>query len=149
MSVRREKKRKYYRGSRTYGWGRVAQHRRSGRKGGRGHAGYMKHKWTWVVKYAPDWFGSKGFKRHPSIVRKYRSINVGELDEIVEKLLAQNLAEKVDDKVKIDLEKLGVQKLLGRGRVTHALIIEAVKATEEAKAKIEAAGGEVIIKGES
>ena len=149
MSVRREKKRKYYRGSRTYGWGRVAQHRRSGRKGGRGHAGYIKHKWTWIVKYAPDWFGSKGFKRHPSLTKKYRSINGGELDEKVEKLLEANIAERVGDKIRISLERLGVQKLLGKGRVTHPLVVEAVKVTAEAKAKIEEAGGEVILKGEA
>ncbi len=148
MVVRREKKRKYYRGSRTYGWGRVAQHRRSGRKGGRGLVGYHKHKWTWVVKYAPDWYGKHGFTRHPSIVPVYRSINVGLLDEIAEMLLERGIAEKEGEAIKIDLTKIGYNKLTGAGRVTRPLIVKTIKATENAVAKIEEAGGKVELAGE-
>ncbi len=147
VSVRREKKSKYYRGSRVCGWGRTGQHRRSGRKGGRGHAGYHKHYWTWVVKYAPDWFGKHGFTRPPSIVPQYRGINVGQLDEVAEELLKKGVAKEEDGKIRINIVKLGFNKLLGGGRVTKPLIVETIKATEEAVRKIEEAGGKVVILG--
>ena len=141
MVVRREKKSKYYRGSRTHGWGRVAQHRRSGRKGGRGRAGYHKHKWTWVMAYAKDWFGKHGFTRHPSLVPEWRVLNVGELDERVDELIEKGLARVEEGKVVVDLRKLGYNKLGGRGRVTRPLVVIAPRATEGAVRKLEAAGG--------
>ncbi len=148
MVVRREKKRKYFRGSRTYGWGRVAQHRRSGRKGGRGLVGFHKHKWTWTVKYAPDWYGKHGFTRHPSIVPTWRNLNVGFLDEVAERLVEAGVASKEGDAVKIDLASLGYNKLTGAGKVKKKLIVTVAKATEKAVKKIEEAGGKVIIAGE-
>ncbi|MEM3816270.1 MAG: 50S ribosomal protein L15, partial [Candidatus Bathyarchaeia archaeon] len=48
------------RGSRTCGYGRVGQHRKSGSKGER-RAGRHKHLWSWVLRYEPDYFGYKGF----------------------------------------------------------------------------------------
>ena len=147
MVVRREKKRKYYRGSRTYGWGRVGQHRRRGRKAGRGRVGYHKHKWTWTVKYAPDLFGKHGFTRPPEMIPDHRCINIGELDEIIPELLNKGLAEKIEDKVFIDLTKLGYTKLLGSGRVTQALFIKTPYATRTAIEKIEKAGGRVEVLG--
>ena len=145
MVVRREKKSKYLRGYRTMGWGRVGQHRRSGTKGGRGHAGYHKHYWTWVVKYAPDWFGKHGFTRPPEIVPKPRCINVGEIDEKIEELVKMGLAKVKDDAYEVNIVDLGYTKLLGRGRVSKKLIIKALEATESAIEKVKALGGEVIL----
>ncbi|MEM4790451.1 MAG: uL15m family ribosomal protein [Thermofilum sp.] len=142
--VRREKKSKYYRGSRTCGWGRVAQHRRSGRKGGRGRVGYHKHKWSWAVKYAPDWYGRRGFTQPPNLVAKWVTMNVGELDEKVEELVRQGVAVKVGDEYHVDLLKLGVNKLTGEGRVTRKLVVKTIAATKKAVAKIEQANGRVI-----
>ncbi len=144
MVVRREKKSKYYRGSRTCGWGRVAQHRRSGRKGGRGRVGYHKHKWSWAVKYAPDWYGRHGFTQPPNLVAKWVTMNVGELDEKVEELVRQGVAVKVGDEYHVDLLKLGVNKLTGEGRVTRKLVVKTIAATKKAVAKIEQANGRVI-----
>ncbi|MEM3921728.1 MAG: 50S ribosomal protein L15, partial [Nitrososphaerota archaeon] len=56
MGTRHRKSRKR-RGSRTCGWGQIGQHRKSGSRGGHGHAGMHKHKWTWVLKHDPDYFG--------------------------------------------------------------------------------------------
>lgn len=144
MVVRREKKSKYYRGSRTCGWGRVAQHRRSGRKGGRGRVGYHKHKWSWAVKYAPDWYGRHGFTQPSNLVAKWVTMNVGELDEKVEELVRQGVAVKVGDEYHVDLLKLGVNKLTGEGRVTRKLVVKTIAATKKAVAKIEQANGRVI-----
>ncbi len=143
MVVRREKKRKYYRGSRTYGWGRVGQHRRRGRKAGRGRVGYHKHKWTWTVKYALDMFGKHGFTRPPEMVPEHRWINLGELDELIPVLQSKGLVDTVEGKISVDLTKLGYTKLLGRGRVTQALLIKTMYASKTAIEKVEEVGGKV------
>ncbi len=147
--MRREKKSKYHRGSRTCGWGRVAQHRRSGRKGGRGRVGYHKHKWSWVMAYARDWYGKHGFTRHPSLVAEARVVNVGELDERADELVRAGLAQVEGDVVRVDITQLGYNKLGGRGQVTRKLVVIGLEATEGAVRKLQAAGGAFIRKGEA
>lgn len=148
VTVRREKKSKYFRGSRTCGWGRVAQHRRSGRKGGRGRVGYHKHKWSWVVKYAKEWYGKRGFTRHPSLVKHTRLINVGELDELVEELIRLGVARVEGDSIHVNIMALGYNKLGGKGKVSKKLVVEGLEATGKAIHKLEEAGGTfVAVKG--
>ncbi|MGC8557261.1 MAG: 50S ribosomal protein L15, partial [Fervidicoccus sp.] len=54
MVVRFRRKVRKLRGrTRTMGWGRIGQHRKTGSKGGRGAAGMLKHKESWMRKYAP------------------------------------------------------------------------------------------------
>lgn len=149
MVVRREKKSKYYRGSRTCGWGRVAQHRRSGRKGGRGKVGYHKHKWSWVITHARNWYGRHGFVRHPSLVPEKRMLNVGELDEKVGGLIETGIAKVEGDAIHVDITVLGYNKLGGRGRVTRKLVVVGYEATEDAVRKLEAVGGSFLKKGEA
>lgn len=129
------------RGSRTHGWGQVGQHRAGGRKGGKGKAGGRKHKWTHTVKYAPDYFGKHGF--HEPVSRKEKAINVGELEELVEKTTTEK-----KDKI-INLEKLGYDKLLGAGKVSRSLNIELKSCSKTAAKKIQEAGGKIIIKREA
>ena len=141
---RREKASRKYRGTRTCGWGRVAQHRGSGRKGGRGHAGMHKHKWTWVLKYARDYFGKRGFHRPPEVVKKYVEVNVGELQEMAEKLAKEGRLEYKDGVPVLDGFKLGFNKVLGGGKLTRPLIVVAEAFTERAVEKIVAAGGQAV-----
>ncbi len=146
MVVRRKKKSKYYRGTRTCGYGRVGQHRKSGWRGGVGHAGYHKHYWTWVVKYCPDYFGKHGFTRPPELVPEAKCINVGTLDELAEDLVRKGLAERKEDgKIIIDVTKLGFNKVLGRGRVTKPLIVKSYYFTNSAIKKIKEAGGDIVV----
>jgi len=146
MVVRRRKKSRKLRGrTRTHGYGRIGQHRKSGSHGGKGAAGMHKHMWTWVVKYAPTWFGKHGFTRPPEITPTVQAINVGELDELAEKLLAEGKAVLEDNKVVINVRELGFNKVLGRGKVTRPLKIITPYVSEMAKAKIEEAGGEVVV----
>ena len=146
MVVRRRKKSRKLRGrTRTMGWGRIGQHRKSGSRGGFGAAGMHKHKWTWVLKYAPNWFGKHGFTQPPRVKYGVYAINVGELDELARKLLIENRAVKEDDKIVISVVDLGYNKVLGRGKVTLPLKIITKEITETAKQKIEAAGGEVVV----
>jgi large subunit ribosomal protein L15 len=148
MVVRKEKKSRKLRGrTRTMGWGRVGQHRKSGSRGGFGAVGFHKHKWIWVIKYAPNWYGKRGFVSVQQIrkYRKIRVINVGELDELAKTMLMKNIAVKEGDLIVIDTIQMGYDKVLGEGKVTLPLKVIAKEATETAKKKIEEAGGTVVI----
>ena len=146
MVVRKKKKSRKLRGrTRTMGWGRIGQHRKSGSRGGFGAVGFHKHKWIWVLKYAPNWYGKHGFTRPPEIVYGKYIINVGELNELAKYLLDKNIAYKEDNKIVIDVTSLGFNKVLGKGKVTLPLKIITKEISEKAKEKIIAAGGEVII----
>jgi large subunit ribosomal protein L15 len=146
MVVRRRKKSRHLRGrTRTMGWGRIGQHRGSGSRGGFGAAGMHKHMWTWVVKYAPTWFGKHGFNRPPIYEIKATEINVGELAEQLDKWLKEGLAREESGKIVVDLAKLGYVKLLGRGSINRPVKVIVPEASERAIKKIEAAGGEVVV----
>lgn len=126
------------RGTRTIGYGRVGQHRKSGVKGER-RAGRHKHGWTYVLRYEPDYFGKRGFTSPKSLRREAAIVNVGELEEIAVKIGA----EEKDGKVFLDLESLGYSKLLGKGRVTKAFTVKVPAYSETAAEKIKEAGGEI------
>lgn len=141
---------KYRRGSRTHGWGRVGQHRKSGSSGGKGMVGFHKHKWSYVMKYAEDssgwpFYGKHGFRQPKEISVEWSPINVGRLDELVAEAIARGELAKEGDKYVVDLLKLGYNKLLGGGKLSIPLIIYAPAATREAVKKVEEAGGEVRI----
>jgi large subunit ribosomal protein L15 len=116
----------------THGRGKKAG-RGAGLRGGRGNAGLLKHRYTYMVKYMPDHFGKHGFKRPQSILKKDKTINVGELEE------------KFPGKKEIDLEKEGFDKLLGSGNLKSKMKIKVNSASEKAIEKIKEKGGEVIL----
>ncbi len=147
MVVRRRKKSRKLRGrTRTMGWGRIGQHRKSGARGGFGLVGFHKHKWTWTVKHAPFWFGKHGFTQPPPIVAEIRGVNVGELDEIARDMVRKGIAVMDGEKIVVDVVALGFNKVLGGGKVTQPLKVITPAITEKARLKIEEAGGEVILK---
>lgn len=120
------------RGSRTHSYGQIGQHRHSGSRGGHGNAGLHKHKWSWLVKFDPDHFGRDPF-RAPGHLKPLRWLNVGELD-----MLATRQGSK------LDLESMGVDKLLGSGTVAGAYEVKVESFTKRAQAKIQAAGGKIV-----
>jgi large subunit ribosomal protein L15 len=138
MVVRREKKRR--RGERTY-HGSHKKWRGGGSRGGRGEAGMHKHKWSYTVKYEPEHFGKEGFARP----KKVKTINLSELEKILPKLMEKKLVEKEGEMIKINLKKIGYNKLLGAGSVSKPLIVEAEAFSQSAIKKLEAAGGKAII----
>lgn len=133
------------RGSRTHGWGQVGQHRGIGMRGGHGKAGRKKHKWTYVVKHDPNYFGKHGFQR--SWVNRPTTMNVGELDTQIEELVAREEIRKEDAIYHINLEDLGIGKLLGAGSVTKPLNIIVKSWSATAAQKIEEAGGQIFSVG--
>jgi len=116
----------------THGKGKKGG-RGAGLRGGRGNAGLNKHKFMHMVKYMPDHFGRYGFKRPRSVVKKDKTINVGQLGE------------KFPGKKVINLTEEGFDKLLGGGDITTGLKITVNSASEKAIEKIKEKGGEVIL----
>jgi len=126
------------RGSRTQGYGRVGQHRKTGSKGYR-KAGRHKHLWSYVTTYAKDSFGKYGFTSPQSLRRNESVINVSKLEELASKLSAQN-----EEQITIDLTSLGYAKLLGSGKINKALTVKVSSCSKSAAEKIKNAGGQVL-----
>ncbi len=90
-----------------------------------------KHRVMTRIKYMPKHWGMHGFNRDPSLRNVSVTINVGQLEE-----LANGATE-------LDLSALGIDKLLGTGKVSSALTVIVDSASAKAVEKIEAAGGSV------
>ncbi|TFF99414.1 MAG: 50S ribosomal protein L15 [Promethearchaeota archaeon] len=142
------------RGTRTCGYGRVGQHRKTGQRAGRGKTTqWKKSKRSFYLKQKelgfpdPDWImGKTGFKRPQDMVRlsKVNAINVKDLDYSIE-----NIAKKSADTYTINLNEINIQKLLGRGQINKKINVSVNKASKRAIEKIEAAGGKVTLLSES
>ncbi|ADP77673.1 LSU ribosomal protein L15P [Methanothermus fervidus DSM 2088] len=141
--IRKRRKITRMRGTRTVGGGSAKKRRGAGNRGGRGMAGSHKHLWTWIVKYKPDHFGKRGFKRPKAVTREVKSINLKEIDEKLDELLEKNLAEEKNGMIYIDLEKLGYDKLLGAGQISRPISVKSPEISKKAKEKIIEAGGEI------
>jgi len=128
------------RGSRTHGWGRVGQHRRTGSKGRR-NAGRHKALWSYVIKYDPAYYSKVGFTSPKSLRHEAKIINVGMLNGIAAILSTENQV----DKTVVDLAALGYTKLLGTGRVTKPLLIKVASCSKSAAEKVKNAGGQVLM----
>ena len=128
----RLRKGRRYRGMRTHGYGQVGQHRHSGKQGGHGNAGLHKHKWSWLVQNDPDHFGRDPFRRPGPTVQSTWA-NVGNLDALAAGAKS------------IDLASMGITKLLGSGKVGAAYEVKVGSITKRAQAKIEAAGGKIVL----
>ncbi len=116
----------------THGRGKKGG-RGAGLRGGRGNAGLLKHRYMYMIKNMPDHFGRHGFKRPPSVTKKVKAINVGELEELF------------PGKKEIDLGKEGYSKLLGSGNIKTKLKIKVDSASSKAIEKIEEKGGEIVL----
>jgi large subunit ribosomal protein L15 len=144
MQKRPKKKSSKMRGRRAMGYGFSAGHRASGQRGGKGMAGTKKHHYIKTILEDPDYFGKHGFKRPQKIIEGITIVNVGEIDAAAEKLVARGLASKTGKRYSIDVSKLGVDKILGSGKVTRRLNLTGVKAiTNRAREKITEKGGTV------
>jgi large subunit ribosomal protein L15 len=137
MATRFRKSRRQ-RGSRYCGWGQVGQHRQAGSRGGIGGAGKHKHFWIRTVIEEPDHFGHDAFNPLNRVIVN-RWLNIRDLDTVFAKH-----GKTENGKVVLDLTALGYDKLLGGGKINGAYAVKVGKISENAKAKITAAGGEVI-----
>jgi len=143
------------RGTRTQGYGRVGQHRKTGQRAGRGKTTqWKKSKKSYYLKQKelgfpdPDWeMGKKGFKRPQDLVRIYQvnTLNIRDLDNQIENLVLNKKASKTGNKYAINLNDINIQKILGRGQIKKSINITVNKASKSAIEKVEAAGGKVTL----
>ncbi|MFX0013662.1 MAG: uL15 family ribosomal protein [Promethearchaeota archaeon] len=139
MTVRKERKVRKQRGSRTYGYGRISGgHRKGGSRGGKGNAGIKDH--HRIGRISDIILSKKGFTV-PKASSSKSSVNIGDIDDQLDLLITNGIAKKEGAVVKIDLAELGYSKVLGKGLVKHPFHIYAEKITSRAQEKIEAAGG--------
>ncbi len=117
--------------NRYHGRGKKAG-RGAGKRGGRGNAGMNKHRVMTRIKYMPNHWGMHGFNRHPTLRTVYVTVNVSQLEDMA----------KGSDT--IDLTALGIDKLLGSGRINSALKVIVQEASSNAVEKLEAAGGSIV-----
>jgi len=138
-----KQKTKKFRGSRTCGGGTHKNRRGGGSRGGRGNAGTCKHHFVRAMQRGLS-FGKHGFKRPLSMMADKIIVNVGEIDETIEQLVTDGFAEKKGSAFHIDLANIGIEKVLGSGKVTKPLVITAGEFSLSAKKKIEDAKGKAI-----
>jgi large subunit ribosomal protein L15 len=138
-----KEKTKKFRGKRTFGGGTHKNRRGGGSRGGRGNAGTCKHHFVRSMQRGLS-FGKHGFKRPLCIVKDKVIVNIGEIDEAIEQLVSEGIAEKKRDAYHINLENIGIDKVLGSGKVTNPLFITASEFSPSAKAKIDEAKGKTI-----
>ena len=72
-------------------------------------------------------------------------MDIGIIDQIVPSLLAQGIAKQEGDTIVINTADLGIEKVLGSGRVTKKINLSATAFSETAKAKIEKMGGKALV----
>jgi large subunit ribosomal protein L15 len=138
-----KEKTKKFRGKRTFGGGTHKNRRGGGSRGGRGNAGTCKHHFVRSMQRGLS-FGKHGFKRPLCMVKDKVIVNVGEIDEAIEQLVSEGIAEKKGDAYHVNLENIGIDKVLGSGKVTNPLFITATEFSPSAKAKIDEAKGKTI-----
>ncbi len=120
-------KTKERRGHRTY-HGKHKNARGGGSRGGRGDVGKCKHHFMRSILLGTQ-MGKHGFVRLP-LSEELEVVNVDVLDQIA------------GPDGKVEISKM---KVLGRGRVTRKLTVNAAGFSATAKSKIEAAGGQAVV----
>jgi large subunit ribosomal protein L15 len=113
-------------------------------RGGKGKAGGRKHNWIRTVKYQPDRYKKVGFKPPSALEPVPEVINVGELSDLAVRIFGANETAAGGEGLELDLNSLGYDKLLGRGRIDLPLSVRIMEFSSRALEKIKAAGGEVL-----
>ena len=139
MVQRFRRKVRKQRGSIHHGWGIQKGHKKAGSRGGVGNAGGDTHEWMHSIKIGKK-YGKHGFTRPPRAYSPDSSINIGELADKADQLVEKGVATKEGRDITIDTTKMGITKVLGKGKAKKMTIIaEAFSAS--AKEKLEKAGG--------
>lgn len=143
MLKHKKSKVKTQRGTSSHGWGHKKKHRGAGNRGGKGMAGTGARgdakKPTILTTVGKAYYGKKGFS---SIHKK--KINVLSLSYIENHFADLTEAGLIVDGT-LDTTKMKVNKILGRGKLSHKLNIVCEEISANAKAVVEAAGGSVTV----
>ena len=144
MSAERRKKVRKLRGSRTHGWGHPKKHRGKGSRGGVGNSGKGKrgqHKMSLLNSLGIKNIGAHGFKRPQEVIVAVTAINLRDVEARLDKWVKKGLATEEKGIIIVDMDKVGVTKVLGAGRVSRKIHVKADRISASAKEKIEKAGG--------
>jgi large subunit ribosomal protein L15 len=148
MVVNKRSKNERCRGSHTHGGGSKKKRRGAGNRGGRGMAGSGKRaktkKFSILKEFGLKYFGKHGLKRPQKLIKTVNAVNLSYLDSKLDFYVEKKLVIKKTDVYEVDLEKLGFQKVLGKGDLTHKIKLKTTSASKLAIEKIKNAGGEVI-----
>ena len=131
---RKGRRKKRYLGQRSHGRGNTKNRRGSGNRGGRGMAGIDKHKWSWAMKYVPDYYGKHGFAR-PNRPSPAKVVHLYEINHSA--VLGQ--LEKKEGKHVFEFKG----KVLATGNVTLPLSIKALSWSKNLEKKLSKSGGEI------
>ena len=149
MQKRKSKKINKMRGRRAAGYGFSAGHRASGQRGGKGMAGSKKHHYIKIMIENPRYFGKWGFKRPQKMIEYPVVLNIGEIDEAADRLVEKGIATMTGKRYNIDVSKLGIDRILGSGKVTRKLNLTGVQAiTPRAREKVTSVGGTIDLPAE-
>jgi large subunit ribosomal protein L15 len=97
-----------------------------------------------VIAENPRYFGKHGFKRPQKVLEEEIAINIGEIDSSADILVERGLAEMKGKRYMIDVTSLGIDKILGSGKVTKKMDLTGVSAiTARAREKVTGIGGTI------
>ena len=88
--------------------------------------------------------GKKGFTPVAPTKNEGRTMNLIQLSVLIERLTRENKAQRVGDRVVVDLKELGFRKLLGAGSISRAVQVKVDECSETAAKKLKDAGGELV-----
>jgi len=89
--------------------------------------------------------GKKGFVSVAQKRSEGRTLNLSQLSDILDKLIAEKKAQTEGGKVVVDLTELGIRKILGSGSINRPVQVKVSQCSEGALKKIKEAGGEAIL----
>jgi large subunit ribosomal protein L15 len=141
-------KKKRQRGSRTHGGGSGKNRRGAGHRGGHGDAGRDKHE---MHNHPPLGEEGSGFSPPEKVQDEVLTVDLRSIDEDAPLLAAEGVATETDNGYRVDARELvddghdaDAVKVLGNGRVRHALEVVADEFSGSAREKLAAAGGAAV-----
>ena len=134
-------KRSKFRGTRTCGGGTHKNRRGAGNRGGRGQAGWRDHNFTRFYLLGKT-EGKHGFVCKTSVI--HNVLDIGDIDQMIPDLLANSIATQNGDVIFLDAAHIGVEKVLGGGRVSHKLEIAAESFSKRGVTKVQEQGGRTL-----
>lgn len=138
MTKRRSKKNK----SGSHGYGSSKKNRGAGNRGGRGNAGKgKKAKHNKMTKDGVHQLGEKGFT---SRQRDQNGINLRDIDQRINEFVEEGVAEETDSGYVFHADEAGYDKILGGGKITRKIEIQAESFSSSAEEKIEESDSEAV-----
>ena len=117
-------------------------------RGGSGITGRYRHKRSRLIRTGEyshmHYAGKKGFNSLNNMRPSGRTLNLWQLSDLADKLVAEKKP-LAGEKLVLDLKELGFKKLLGTGSISRAVQVKIDQCSEGAFKKIKEAGGEAVL----